>query len=82
MTDILEQPKALHLADKLGGWDIFTPSLDDCGEAAKELRRLYEANQVMLKTLQRLSQMCYDLGGHTACLVVKSAISKANEGEK
>lgn len=76
MTDILKQPEALRLADKLGGWENFTPTLDDCGEAAKELRRLYEANQDMIKALHRLSEMCLDLGGATASLVAKSAIHK------
>ena len=40
------QPEALRLADAIGGW--YAPghaSLEDCDQAAAELRRLYAENQ-------------------------------------
>lgn len=52
----MTQPAALRLADWL---DHYGEKISHA-DAAAELRRLYEANQVMLNTLRWIDKMCPD----------------------
>ena len=53
-----EQPPALKLADWLDGHS--NGPQDNKHNAAAELRRLHEANQVMLDTLRWIDKLCPD----------------------